>query len=361
MNAYVVNQAQLEQNIELLKEKANGVPIWAVIKGDGYGIGTLKLVNVLRKHGIDRFCVTEAQEAAAMRVCGMSEVTILMLRSVTDEAELARLLDLRVIFTVGSWEAAKRLNALAVTRGTKAKVHIKIDTGMGRYGFLPEESNCIATIYRELKNLTVTGIYTHFNCAFGSAAVTRSEFQKFSAVVQELQAAGFDTGTVHCCNSAAFLRFPDLYCDGVRLGSALLGRISFPTDLQPVGYIESQLEELRTLPVGSTVGYGAIWKAKHDSRIAVVPVGWYHGFNVSCQPDRSRGRDCFREALSALRTMLHKKMLYVEVNGKNCPVVGAIGMLHCTVDVSGIDCKRGDKVSLPCNPLHCKNIPVEFR
>lgn len=361
MTTYVVSRETLAYNIKQLKTKANGVPIWAVIKGDGYGLGALALAEVLAEQGIHHFCVTDLREAELLRDNGFEDDRILMLRSVADRKEINRLLDLRVILTVGSEEVAALVDRIAAERADIAQVHLKVDTGMGRYGFLPEETEKLIALYREKKYLAIRGIYTHFNCAFSDDELTKSEFAAFKRVVEELHAAGLETGTVHCCNSAAFLKFPEMHCDAVRLGSAILGRIAFRTKLRPVGYVSTAIEELRVLPKGHTTGYSALWKAKKDTPIAIVPVGWYHGFRVSCEPDMTRKRDCFRAALSSLKAMLRPKRVTVEINGKACPIVGAIGMLHCAVDVSGVACKRGDRVTMQINPLHIKGIPVVFR
>ena len=225
MKAYVVEKEALSHNIELLQKMANGVPIWAVLKGNGYGIGVLPLARHLAEAGIDHFCVTEVREAELLRENGFEDDSILMLRSTGDPAELNRLMDLRVILTIGSWETACAINAIAAERADVVEAHLKIDTGMGRYGFLPEDMDHILGVYREQKNIAVSGVYTHFNCAFGSKKLTHQEFETFRKTVSAIREAGFETGTVHCCNSSAFLRFPEMHCDGVRLGSAILGRV----------------------------------------------------------------------------------------------------------------------------------------
>lgn len=361
MTTYEVSRETLEYNIRQLKAKANGVPIWAVIKGDGYGIGALPLAEVLAEQGIHHFCVTELREAELLRDNGFEDDQILMLRSIADRKEINRLLDLKVILTVGSEEVAALVDQIAAERADVAEVHLKIDTGMGRYGFLPEQTEQVIALYREKKHLAISGIFTHFNCAFNNDELTKQEFAAFMGVVDEIRVAGQETGIVHCCNSAAFLQFPEMHCDAVRLGSAVLGRIAFRTKLRPVGFISTSIEELRVLPKGHTTGYSALWKATKDTPIAIVPVGWYHGFHVSCEPDMTRRRDCFRAALSSLKAMLRPKRVYVEINEKACPIVGAIGMLHCAVDVSGVSCKRGDRVIMQMNPLHLNGIKVVFR
>lgn len=361
MTTYVVSREVLASNIRQLKTQAGAVPIWAVVKGDGYGLGVLPLAETLSEEGITHFCVTDVSEAEILRDNSFTEEKILMLRSVCDRREINRLLDLKVILTVGSEETARLVDQIAAERADVAEVHLKIDTGMGRYGFLPEQTDRVISLYAERKHLAISGIYTHFNCAFNNEALTRQEFAAFMGVVEAIRAAGQETGTVHCCNSAAFLKYPEMHCDGVRLGSALLGRMPFRTKLHPVGYAVTNIDEIRTLPKGHTTGYSALWKAKKDTRVAILPVGWYHGFRVSCQPELARKRDCLRAALSAVKQLLRRKRATVLIGGRQCPVVGAVGMLHCAADVSGVDCKCGDPVTVQISPLHVKGMPVVFR
>lgn len=361
MNTYVVETEHLVHNITALKKRAGSVPIWAVVKGNGYGLGILPLARLLRAQGITRFCITEVEEARLLRENGFPDVTILMLRSLTDPEALEQLISLNVILTVGSMEAAEMAQQAAERLGRNAEIHIKIDTGMGRFGFLPEDVSAVATVYSGYSALMPVGIYTHFNCAFQEEALTRQEYAAFRSLVDGLIRQGIDPGIVHCCNSAAFLRFPEMHESGVRLGSAILGRMSFQTELKPVGYVETTVDVVRTLPAGHTTGYSALWRAKKPTPIAILPIGWYHGFHVSCQPDRSRGRDNLRSALSSLRRLLRPERTYITINGKSCPLVGSIGMLHCAVDVSGVSCQAGDTVRLPINPLHLNGMQVEYR
>lgn len=361
MTTYEVSRDTLAQNLRQLKKQAGSTPIWAVVKGNGYGIGTLALAQAADEAGITRFCVTQVEDAELLRENGFREAQILMLRQISDRETLHRLLDARVILTVGSLPCAELVDQLARERADLAQVHLKIDTGMGRFGFLPEETEAILSLYHSKKHLALCGIYTHFDCAFQDDARTRQEFAAFRGVVDTLCRAGVEPGVVHCCNSAAFLKHPEMHLDGVRLGSALLGRVAVPARLRPVGYVKTQIDEVRVLPKGHSTGYGALWTAKRDTRLAILPVGWYHGFNVSCQPDMSRRATCLRAALGNLRRALRPQRVWVEIGGKRCPVLGAIGMLHCAVDVTGLDCHVGDTAILPMNPLHRNGIPVVVR
>ncbi len=361
MSVYVVSRDKLSHNIEELKKQANGTPIWAVVKGNGYGLGVLPLAELLSEHGIDRFCVTELNEARILRENGFENAQILMLRSVTDNEELSQLMDLKVILTIGSTQAAQAVEKAAAGRCDVAEAHVKIDTGMGRYGFSPSEIARITAAYREFPHVAVSGIYTHFNCAFCDDTLTKQEFSAFCGVLDALHAQGIETGTAHCCNSSAFFKFPEMYLGGVRLGSALLGRLPFQTRLRPVGCCQTQVEELHEVKKARTTGYGAIWKAKKDSTLAIIPIGWYHGFQVSCKENRSRKRDCIRGIFSNLKALLKPPQATVEIGGKTYPVVGAIGMLHCAVDVTNSSVKRGDKVTVQINPLHVNGLKIQYK
>lgn len=363
MKAYVVEREDLISNIEFLKKKAGDTPIWAVIKGNGYGIGAVPLAKLLSEQGIDHFCVTELREAELLREAGHTEEPILMLRSTQDPAEINRLLDLNVIMTVGSYETAVAINGVAAQRADMAEVHLKIDTGMGRYGFLPEEEEKLTSVYRYMKNIVVAGIYTHFNNAFGSAKTTKQQYSVFMSIVERLQKAGYETGIVHCCNSSAFLRFPEMHCDGVRLGSALLGRLSFHHSfpLKTIGYAETFVEELRWIPKGHTVGYGAAWKARERTRVAVVSIGWYNGFGPARENDVYRLRDSIGGMLHHLKNIFVRRSILVDVNGHKCRVLGHIGMVNTIIDVTDIPCSAGDRVVMKINPLSVKGLKIQYR
>lgn len=358
MSTYVVSREDLAHNVRILKEKAGGTPIWAVVKADGYGLGVAAFSRELHTLGIEDFCVTEPWEAEAIRSQGILSGKILMLRQLSDPEQIRSMEKADVIFTVGSLEAANRLQASAEG---PVDVHIKIDTGMGRYGFRPEELASIVTLFHQAGKLRIRGIYTHFNSAFCNDKATKSQFARFQGVVEALRKEGCHTGMVHCCNSAAFLKFPEMHMDGVRLGSALLGRMSFATELRPLGKVETSIEEVRHLPKGHSTGYGAIWKSKRDTTLAIIPIGWCNGLHVSCKEDRSRISDCIRGMLRELKNILKRPKAYVIVSGKSCPMVGAIGSLHCAVDVTGVECKMGQPVEMQISPMHVKGMEVVFR
>lgn len=359
MKRYVVDKSALEYNVRRILEQAGGITVWGVVKGDGYGLGIVPMARLLSAYGIDHFAVTDVAEVRALRDDGF-DCPILMMEGTCNEQEVNELLDLDAILTIGTQEDADVVNAQAGARSAIAQAHLKIDTGMGRYGFLPEQMELIHSLYAGNPNIAFTGIYTHFYNS-SELAPTQAQFDRFQAVVNELQAAGIETGMVHCCNSSAFFKYPHMHCDAARVGSGILGRVTVSgTGLKRIGDCQAELEEIRTIPAGHTVGYGAGWKAKRETRIAVLSIGYFNGFGVDRGFDLWRFRDCVRGVARYVKAFIQRRALYVTVNGKSCRVLGHVGMVNMVVDVTDCDCQVGDMAHVNINPLLLKDIDVVF-
>ena len=340
MKRYLVESAAIRQNLETLKKRAGKARLFAVVKGNGYGLGLVPLAAICRDAGVDTFCVTEVSDAKQLRGAGFTQ-QILMIRPTCDVDEVHQLLDLDVVLTVSSQDDAAVLNGIATQRKQKVKAHIEIDTGMGRYGFLPGEMDKLLHIYSYMDGLDLCGIYTHFHSAFCNKKATDLQMVCFRSVIRQLQEKGFDVGICHCCNSAGLLRFPNYAMDAVRVGSAILGRLSFKGsyNLKRVGTLEATVDELRWLPVG-----------------------WYNGFGCQMGNDLTRRKDSLRGIFSNLRHLIFGRKGYtVLLGGKRCRVLGHIGMLNTVVDVTNVNCKLGDKAVFDVNPLMLKGVDVVFQ
>ena len=174
MKAYVVDSAAVRSNLQILKDRAGSAVLWAVLKGDGYGLGLVQMAAICREAGVTHFAVTEVSEVSRLRAGGFQDCDILMLRPTADAQELTQLLNLGAILTVSSQNDAAVLNGVAETLGVQAQVHVKIDTDMGRYGFLPDELDQLLPIFKYMPGLHVTGIYTHLHSAFCNRKATIS-------------------------------------------------------------------------------------------------------------------------------------------------------------------------------------------
>ena len=361
MKAYIVETEKLKHNIEILKQQAGSAVIWGVVKGNGYGLGAGKLALLLKEQGIDHFAVTDLAEARALREAGLTENPILMLRATSDRQELEALLSLNVICTLGSLEDGQTLHDAASSLGRTAHAHVKLDTGMGRYGFLPEQTERAAELWK-YDNIKIEGVFTHFYRA-GSEKVTKKQFSDFRSAVDVLRSMGLEVGMVHCCNSLGFWYYPEMHLDAVRLGSALLGRVGYGprANLRRIGYVQADVEALRVIPKGHNVGYGGDCRVRRDTRIAVIGVGYFHGFSVERGYDVFRIRDCLRSMGRYLKYLLKRRCLTVEVNGKTCKVLGHVGMVNLIADVTDISCALHDPVKLQINPLDLKGMEVIYR
>ena len=357
MNGFVIDKDKLIKNVQEVLKRAGKRKLYAVVKGDGYGFGLKEYVNILLSCGVNAFAVTEPNEAEIIRQYGAGDIEILMLRSTSVESELESLIKNRAVITIGSSRSAAAANSVAAKLGiTPYPVHIKIDTGMGRYGFSPKESDDIISVYKYMENLKAEGIYTHLNCAFGSKKKTRAQVDTFLRVCEDISKAGYDTGCVHYANSSALFRFVDWdFKDAVRIGSALTGRLAVPvknSGLAKVGYLESRVCEIKWLSPGATVGYGGVYKARNAVRVAIIPLGYSHGLGVEKIRDSYRIRDGIRYILQDLKRTLTGQKIHVKVNGKPARVLGHIGMLHTVIDVTRIDCEVGDRVTADVSPLY---------
>ena len=361
MKKCIVDTAVIRRNAEILKSLAGGSEIWAVVKGDGYGLGLDDMAGLLYDCGIRRFAVSEPSEAERLRALRGGDIKILFLQTVSDVRETEKLLKLGVIFTVGTKEDAGRLISAAERLGLTAEAHIKLDTGMGRCGFLPSQLSELLPLYTASAALRISGLYTHFSKPQSSRA-TKAQFRSFMRTAERIKRAGFDPGLLHCAGSEAFLRYPEMRCGAVRLGSAFLGRVSVGgCRLKNAVRCLGSISELRILPRGHGVGYGSAWRTPRDTRVALCNIGYYNGFGLERSCGAIQLPVMLRRILSALFSLGKHKALYVEVSGQRCPVLGRVGMMSCVIDVSGCGCAEGDEASADINPLMLSGFDIVFK
>ena len=355
MKTLVMEREALRHNIGVIKERAGQAVIYAVLTGDGHGAGLVELARLLREEGIGRFAVSEPAEAAALRKAGFVEEEILMLRPTVDRGELEALLDLGAVCTIGSADTAMALNAAAEERSTVAEAHIQIDTGMGFGGFLADEPEKILSAYRNLPNVAISGICTQLHVRKRDGRELAAQLEQFHRAVDAIRAAGFETGVVHAAGSYALLHCAEARLDGVRAGSALLGRCRRVRGdgLRRVGFGEVDIEETRWLPKGHTVGGDSPVSLRRPTRVAVLPVGYQNGFGVA----RARGGGFW----ALLRRWLASRRRAVRINGQKAPVLGAVGAIETIVDVTDIKCAAGDTAVFDLDPLYARGFVREYR
>lgn len=274
MKVLEINFKDLENNIVRLKERAGDTKIIAVVKGNGYGLGFDRFIEILLEHGINYLAVSSVEEAIELADKKL-DATVLCMEATSIESEIEQLLNKNVVVTVGNTETAKIVNRIAKNMNKKVHVHFKIDTGFSRYGFLYTDKSSILNAIQSCTSVLVEGIFSHFSSAyFENEDYTRVQYNRFLEIKKYLEENNINILMYHICNSSAFLKYDDMFMDAVRIGSAFLGRISVKNNigLKKIGMLKSNVVEIRKLEKGVPVGYSNSEITKRPTTLAIVPV-----------------------------------------------------------------------------------------
>lgn len=325
----------IEHNYNVIRNKvADGTKVCCVIKADGYGHGAVELSQIYEKLGADFFAVSNIDEGIEIRKGG-SKLPIVIL-GYTPVSEAKNLAAYNISQAVFSLEYAKELSEKCVEEDCICKMHIKVDSGMSRIGFMcqefPRDEYSVEEICEAccLPNLEVEGLFTHFCVSDEDAEgreFTNKQYENFIYVRDSLKKRGVDISVVHCSNSGAIEDYPETCCDMVRAGIILYGLAPSPKladrlDLVPAMTLKTVVAFVKEVQKGATISYGRTFTADRKMKIATVPIGYADGFI------RQNAKDG-----------------YMMVNGKKAKIVGRICMDQTMLDVTDIeDVKTGDEV-----------------
>lgn len=304
-----------------------GVAILAVLKADGYGHGAVRVARTALNNGARYLGVASINEGVALRRSGI-DAPILVL-GYTPAWQARELVLNGLSATVFNLDVAQALSRAARELNNQVRVHVKVDTGMGRLGLLPDEVLPFVSMLQALPNLVVEGVFTHFSVADSDPNYTHCQVRRFRRVLGSLADSGIDLPLVHAANSAAILTLPESRFNMVRLGIAMYGldpspQVPCPADFRPALTFKTQIAQVKTLPPGSFVSYGNIYQTSGEQRIAVIPVGYADGFR---RAPRHWGD--------------------VLVRGQRASIVGRVCMDQTMIDVTAIpDVRQGDEVVL---------------
>ncbi len=323
-----INLDHLIHNIKTVRELTDkNSKVTAVIKADGYGHGASVIAKTLLENGADRLAVATITEALLLRKY-YQDVEILVL-GYTEESAIHLAIENNIIQTVYSFDKLKAFSDIAVKMDKVLRVHIKIDTGMSRIGMLPNEDTVHEIMkMRELPNIYIEGMYTHFARADEKdKTFANKQVEKFEYVKKALEEKNIIFDIYHVSNSAAIMDL-DFNYDMVRAGIMLYGlypseEVNHNIKLKEVMSLHTKITRVQEINPGTGISYGHLYKADEKMKIASLPIGYADGF--------SRSLTGKAEAIVA---------------GKKVPIVGKICMDQCMIDVTGLDVEVDDEVVL---------------
>jgi len=312
---------------QIKKMAGSSVKILVAVKANAYGHGLTEISKELADCGVDYFGVGTVDEAIKLRKASLG-IPILNLTSITKD-EIEPILDYKIIQTVPDLNSAKAINRIAAKKNVKTKVHLKIDTGMGRLGTWHDEAVDFIKQSFELKHLIVDGIFTHFASADDDSIFTNQQINNFLSLLKELDDIGIYVRNRHAANSAAIINYKSSHFNLVRPGIMLYGlypdiNLKKKITLKPALTLKSNISYIKDVPPGRRISYGGTYVTKKHTRIAIVPIGYGDGYN---------------------RLLSNKGK--VLINSRKVAVVGMVCMDQIMVDVGAIGkVAVGDEVVL---------------
>ncbi len=293
------------------------VALTAVVKANAYGHGAVEVARTALRHGATRLAVARVSEGVQLRAAGLTAPIHILGYTPPGEVETGVEHDLTL--TVTELTVAELVSTRAAALGRTAPVHVKVDTGMGRLGLLPDEVVPFVERLAALPGLKVEGLFSHFSTADAAdKSYTWQQFRVFQSVLESLQAAGHTIPLRHIANSAATLELPATHLDAVRVGISLYGLppsddVKLTIPLKPALTLYSQVARVRTLPAGSSISYGRTFVTPHAMPVALIPVGYGDGYH---------------------RLMSNRGA--VLINGQRAPILGRVCMDQFVVDISAV-------------------------
>ncbi len=323
-----INLDHFRHNIQEIKKRYPDTMIMAVVKADGYGHGAIQVAKAALLGGAERLAIAIVDEGVELRETGY-EVPIQVLGG-TAESQLEQVVDYDLIQTVFDLNTARILSKIAQEKGKKIKVHLKVDTGMGRVGVQPDQAGEIAAEICALPNLELEGLMTHFATADEiDKSYTMKQVSKYRRALVDIEVQGIQIPIKHVANSATIIDLPDMKFDMIRPGIISYGlwpsdEVDHTIDIKPVMEWKAKIIHIKEVPAETGISYGKTYITKEKVKVATLPLGYADGYS---------------------RHLSNKG--YVLVKGKRAPILGRVCMDQYMIDVSGIeDVKVGDEVVL---------------
>ena len=331
-----VSTGALQANYESVRKLA-GTAVCAVVKANAYGCGLVESATVFHRAGARMVAVTRIEEARQLRDAGVAADVLVLAPPPRDALRVA--IDMNCALPLSDGSDVEPYAQAAKAAGRPARVHLKIDTGMGRLGVRPEHAPAIASRIAASDNLSLEGVWTHFADAAGPSG--RAQLDRFLAVRAALGRYA-PRALLHAANSAGTIALPAARLDMVRVGTLLYGQspagidASFPLR-DPFAW-HATVVSVREVPAGATVGYGSEWKARVATRVATLAIGYADGFGLEPAARSESITEAARIGGRVAAVALGRKQSprFVWFGDRKAPVVGRIAMQEITVQVDGV-------------------------
>ncbi len=350
-----INLDAIEKNLATVKSRlAEGTRLIAVIKADAYGHGAATTAQLLREQGVDYFAVSFFREAMQLRQAGINE-NILVFSPIIAEHELREAVINNLTLTIASPYDWQLLDKTSASMDEEIKIHLKMDTGLGRFGLQENEVLQLLTEISSHRQIMIEGIYTHMAAAAASPAYTRRQFADFMQTLDKLEEAGQKIPLRHCANSTVMLKYPQMQLNAVRVGTLLSGQA--PVGVPPAGLdledpfvFKTRIISLRKLNKGDYLAYYRSYRLKKAAQIAVIPVGFIDGLALQVGNKPSGWLDLLKTMVKLLLNYCNVARFGQQVclKGKMYPVRGKVFMQMALVEIPlDQEAKIGDEVVVP--------------
>lgn len=337
MTVLSVQTDRIIHNMKIIEKACGKGSIIPDLSANAFGLGDIAVASLLKDNGYTAFSVSKLEEAERIAE-NVDGVQIFLMTPYTSESETERIVRADIIATVTSNENAVMLSGIAKKYNKKAMVQLRFDTGAGSTGFLPEEAKSVAATVRYLDNLSVCGTYTKFRTGI-SEKKAHLQLERFTSILQALSREGVDYGMAHISSAEQALRMPWTRLDCVRVGQELCGRLSGKDKwgFKKVGRLVTDICDIRWISKGHTTGENGSIRVRKSIKIATVPVGYADGLITVSK----KGIVIFGG-----------KNAYCEIGGKKAQIIGKPGFHNTMIDVTDLDCKPGDIVSIDVSTVY---------
>ena len=353
-----ISRTALRHNYDAIQQLVGDAKMICVVKANAYGCGAPECARIFADVGAQMLAVTRVDEALELRESGIQTPILTLAPALPDEYELAIRHD--ITLAIGSLDEAMKLSEIAVKLGRAARVQLKVNTGMNRFGCLPESVAEIVGRGRKLPFIEFSGVFTHLaNASAPDETATRAQWEQWQDAT-----CGLTDLNLHVANSSALVRFPEMRLNAVRPGTLLYGQ--FPDNsigkigaqsglkLRDPWTAKTRVMSLQSVAAGQSFGYGSEWTAQRDSKLAILGIGWADGLLME---PHARVESPLEAVKAGMKRAARLKKnpnsgRTVKIGDQQFALIGRVAMQTCAIDITDAPAVAvGDEVIVPMRRL----------